>query len=393
MNSPKRIAVLLSAVSAVLAVASSPGLSPAAGLDSASALTSLPTPVLHRVHRLPLPQRAERVLSWSAPGLGEHAIDDFESASWPDGERWVALLDLGSPESPLYAPAARDCRASQGSRALWSAGGGSLGESLSCGSAAPADRQTSALLALDLASIGQAASAHLLFDVWADAGPTEGLLLNILAFDGTGTPTERHIVYSATGSSSDWSRRVTVDLTRLVDRLDPGWVADLRGQLAYVEFLFLEDGTNVAGQGMFVDNLALEASGPAPIVVTPAPSATPAEIERTQACSTEPDCKTLMVSAYVDARCDRRFRSGQDYRVTSRPRIDIEAGGERLGTRLDARGYATFRLLTGGGATVTLAVPEGLAFCANAVHPVVLDPDDFAAYGLTRLELRLQRQP
>jgi hypothetical protein len=252
------------------------------------------------------------------------------------------------------------------------------------------------VLALDLAALRGAAGLDLLLDIWADAGPTEGLLVNVLRFGPDGDALERRVVYSATGRSTEWSREVRIDLTRLEDRLDPLWRGDLRGQLAYLELLYLAAGDAPAGQGIFVDNLAIEAVAPTPIVVTPRPepTATPAataEIERTEACDAEPDCRTLQVWAYIDYRCDRRFQPGVDERVVSRPRVHITAGAEQLGTRLDNRGYATFRLPVSAGASVTLTEPEGLTSCANAANPIVMEPTHFAAYGLTRVEFRLQR--
>jgi hypothetical protein len=349
--------------------------------------------VLGGARALPAPSLPARTSAWVAPGIGRYVVDDFESDPWPRADQWVAVLDLGSPGQAQIAPAPRDCRAAGGSRSLWSAGGGSQGQTLACGSAAPRNRQTSAVLALDLAAIGRASGAWLTFDVWADAAPAEGLLINTLVFDPAGAAHERRIVYSATGRSVDWSRGVRLDLTRLVDRLDPTWSGDLRGQLAYLEFLFLADGSTPAGQGMFVDNVAVESWSLPPVVVTPQATATsPADTDRTEACTTEPDCRTLRVWAYIDYRCDRRFQYGVDERVTSNPRVEVDAGGEKLGTRLDERGYATSRVRSSGGAIVTLTELLGMSFCANSVHPVVVEPDHFTG-SLTRVELRLQRTP
>jgi len=394
MNHARNLALLLAALG--LAAASLHTAAPARGHDHVEGLTAVPTALLARAESMAAPQLPWRMTAWVAPGEGRHVIDDFEADAWPDRRSWVAAVDLDAPADPAFVWAPRDCRAAAGQRSLWAVGGGSAGSVLPCDGPAPRPRQASAVLALDLAALRGAAALDLLLDVWADAGPTEGLLVNMLRFGPGGDALERRVVYSATGRSTEWSREVRIDLTRLEDRLDPLWRGDLRGQLAYLELLYLAAGDAPAGQGIFVDNIAIEAVAPTPVVVTPRPEPTvtpaaTAEIERTEACDAEPDCRTLQVWAYVDYRCDRRFQPGVDERVVSQPRVHITAGAEQLGTRLDNRGYATFRLRVSSGASITLTEPDGLTSCANAANPIVMEPTHFAAYGLSRVEFRLQR--
>lgn len=392
-----QLVALLLVVIGVAAVASLPTAT-AARMAPAPGLTVAADAAIGSTDGLPVPAIAARTTAWVAPGYGRFLVDDFESGVWPNPELWPVVVDLTAPGADAYFWAPTDCLASDGARSLWSVAGGTAGSSLACGAEAPDGRQTSAILGLDLSALRSAGSLHLLVDIWADAAPTEGLLLNYLDFGPDGVVTQRRVVFSATGRSVAWSREVSIDLTSLRDRRDPGWTGDLRGQFAYLEFLFLSDAGAAAGTGIYVDNVRVESALPTPIVVSPVPSPSPTpaateEIERTEACTTEPDCRLLQVWSYVDYRCDRRFQPGVDERVTSRPRIDIVAGSERLGTRLDARGYATFRLLSRDGATIEMTMPDGYQTCDNSPNPVQLAESDFSRYGLTQVEFRLRRTP
>jgi hypothetical protein len=382
---------------AMLALLSLPALAasraggPASGADPRGHLTEVSAAVAHQLERAAAPALPQRISAWVAPGLGRQVVDDFEAPAWPDRNRWVALVDLVSQQAPQYLAAPRDCRAASGGRSLWSVGGGAAGAALACGQPAPRSRQTSSVLALDLTAIGGAATASLTMDIFADAAPTEGLLLSVLVFDPSRLDVERHLVFSATGHSVDWSRDVKVDITDLKDRFDPSWHADLRGQLAYLEFLFLSDDSAPAGQGIFVDNVAVESAAPPPVIVTPVPTVTPTVVERTEDCTTEPDCRVLQVWSYIDYRCDRRFQPGVDERVVTMPRLDVNNGGQLLGTHLDKRGYASFRLLTSPGAVVELELPPKTSMCPGSPNPADLQAKNFARYGVTTLEMRLQR--
>jgi hypothetical protein len=356
---------------------------------------------------------AHELTAWVAPGTGRYLIDDFESTSWPDQDVWVALLDLTSTADASYIWSPSDCRSADGQRALWSIGGGAGRPPVACDEQYPAELQTSALLALDLSATYSAASLALIFDIWADASPSEGLVITYVEFDATGNAVQRRPVYSATGRSSAWTRGVSLDLTNLRDARDPSWQIDLRGRFAYLELLFVSDGSGSGGQGVFIDNLALDSRPQPPVVVTPVPSrtlipsatpaatetpvptvpaATPTPTDRTEACTNEPDCRSLEVRAFVDYRCDGAFQNGVDGIVRSQPRVDIEAGAELLGTNLDPRGRATFRLPISSGASVTMAVPDGFEMCDNSPNPLDMEPDDFRASGLTRVYFRVVPQ-
>lgn len=340
------------------------------------------------------------------PGAGRTVIDDFESPSWPESDRWVYVGDLVNDATLAIEWSTSECRAAEGQQSLWAIGGGPAGAGQTCGTDYPSALQTSALLALDLSAIRSARALDLVFEAWADASPYEGLYVNLIEFDDVGIATSRRTVMSATGRSADWSE-VRLDLIRLTDELDPGWVGDLRGQFAYFELLLLTSDAALAGEGMFVDELAVEVVEQPPWIVTPVPSMTltpsstpspaatltpttaPTPADRTEACHDEPDCRSLEVRSFVDYACDGTYQNGVDGTVRSGPRVDIVAGPELLGTNLDSRGRATFRLPTSAGANVRMEVPDGYVMCQNSPNPLDMEPDDFRATGLTRVYLRV----
>jgi hypothetical protein len=99
----------------------------------------------------------------------------------------------------------------------------------------------------------------------------------------------------------------------------------------------------------------------------------------------------VIVTAYVDHRCDSRNRPGVDLPVSSGARVDIVAGAELLGAELGWSGTARFRLPSANGADFTFEVPDRYEMCPSAPNPVHLDAGDFASRGPTRVDFRVTR--
>jgi hypothetical protein len=341
------------------------------------------------------------------------AIDGFEDAAWPGGmpaspiARWLpaSLTDLvGGPFG--YHWASSDCRARAGSRSLCATCGGAGGQQLSCGDPYPDSVASSVVMVLDLAAYREMDQLDLVMDVWADAEPHEGLILNLLDYAPDGKLRARHPIRSATGTLRDWARDQRVDLLDLRDELDPTWRRSLAGQIVYLEVLFISraDGNN--GEGIYIDSLAVElqertivvtpvpTSTPSPTaspVASPLPSATPAA-DRTVFCPAGEPCGRLRVEAFVDLRCDGRFQAGLDSWVANQ-RVEVDlGGGTTLGTALSRRGSAYFLLPTRRGAEVRFEVPAGYRLCGNSANPRLLTESDFGRFGNKQIDFRVVRQ-
>jgi hypothetical protein len=343
------------------------------------------TAAIEAVQRLPRPTLRADTVPWLVPA-GEHVlIDDFEAVPWPNPERWVQVLDLnGAATGGEYLWAPRNCHPAGGARALWAVGGGANGQGLACGQAYPDNAASSALLALDLTGKGGVQHLALSFDIWADAAPNEGLFVNYVMFNGQGATVERRTVYSATGRASAWARGVSLDLTDLHDRLDSTWRKDLRGQVAYLEFLFVSVPNQPDGEGIFLDNLFLD-SEDAVVIVTPT---TP---NLTIGCTTGADCGTLTTRGFVDNRCDGRYQPGLDTPVRG-ARVDVSAGAVSLGTTLSKSGNAFFRVPLSDPISVQFAVPDGYMMCSNSAQTVALSAANFAPFGRKQVEFRITRR-
>lgn len=324
--------------------------------------------------------------AWVAPGEGRHAIDDFESGTWPDASVWPLVSDLTGAADGEYLWAPSRCHAAGGSASLWAVGGGASGATLACGAPYPPAQQTSAVLALDLAGLHSAGHVDLVFDVWADAGPNEGLFINHLVFDADGVLVARRIVYSATGRAAAWARGVRLDLTDLRDPYDSAWQMDLRGQRAYLELAFLSNGGSVAGEGIFVDNVAVDAQPRPPIIVTPVPpTATPVPADRLVACGREPECKTIIVQVFDDYLCDGRYRNGLDYALRGAARVEIVAGAEVLSAPLGTSDTLFFRVPMTTDALVSVSAPSAYALCPGLSNPRTVKPGDFGRKDFVKL--------
>jgi hypothetical protein len=334
--------------------------------------------------RWPLPAPPVDAQPWAPATTGRSLLDDFEGTPWPRADRWVQVLDLTGPAAGDYAWAPRGCHPAGGSRALWAIGGGLDGARLACGASYPGEAAASALLYLDLSAQRDAARLGLTFDIWPDAAPNEGLFINFVAFDAAGTPLERRTVYSATGRGRTWARGIRLDLTDLRDRRDPAWQTDLRGQLAYLEFLFVSMPGQPTGEGIHLDNLYVESEDA--VVATPTPGG-----NQTVGCAVGDDCGTLTVRAFVDGRCDGRFQPGLDSPLRG-ARVDVTAGAMALGTTTSKSGNAFFRVPLQAPIDVGLTVPDGYAACANSAASVRLTAADFRPFGRKHLDFRLTRR-
>lgn len=402
-------------------------------MSSASTRTMAPAAVAAALE-LPVPSpSADRVLALlqATPaggpigdeGLQQQrarlALDDFERSDWPAGTpldarlAWIpsSLTDLiGGPFG--YHWALSDCQVGGGSSSLCAVCGGTGGDQLACGDAYPDRVASSVLLRLDLAAWREMDQLDLVMDVWADAEPHEGMILNYLDYAPDGSLIARHPVLSTTGTLRDWARDQRLDLLELRDELDPTWSRSLAGQIALFELLFVssEDGGN--GEGIFVDNLAIELQ-PRTVVVTPEPSptataspspiaspspvpsatpiASPTPSNATVYCPPGSDCSRLRVEAFVDLRCDGRYQAGLDRWVDGQ-RVDVDVAGIQLGTTLSRNGSAYFLLPTSSGITVRFEVPAGFRMCGNSPNPRILGPADFGRFGNKQIDFRIVRQ-
>jgi hypothetical protein len=378
---PVIVLVVLAGLASTAALHAAPG---------AGALVPAGAAALAVVQGLPTEDLPRGVDAWTAHGEGRHLIDDFESPAWPAAEVWALVADLTGPSDWEYLWASTQCRAASGNGSLWSVGGGADGSQLTCGASYAAAQQSAAVLALDLSALHSMSRADLVFDVWADAAPDEGLFVNYVEFDTSGNMVTRRTVYSATGRVSTWYRDARIDLTRLRDALDGSWGLDLRGRTAYLEILFVSVGATPGGEGIFLDNLALDVEARPPVVVTSvAPTSTPPATERTTACTTEPDCRTLIVEVYDDFRCDGRYRAGLDFPVRGPVHLDVTAGNARLSTDVGVSRTAYLRLPMAAGAEVRLTHPDGYVACAGSPNPRQIRLSDFGGKTYARVTFSL----
>jgi len=315
-------------------------------------------------------------------------IDGFERADWPAGStgytRWLpqTLRDLRRPGGG-YHWASSDCRGSTGDRALCAVCGGPAAAVRRCGDLYPAGAASSVLLLLDLSRHRQVERLDLVLDIWADAAPDEGVLVNYLRYDSLGELLDRRTIYSATGRLRDWARSQRLNLLAVRDQLDPAWRANLAGQIVYVEFLFLSQVAMPGGEGVYIDNLAIE-SRPSTVAVTPVPTPSIGNFF----CPAGATCGTLQVEGFIDYRCDGRFNSGVDRRLNG-DWVDILAGATPIGAKLGTSGSAFFRLPIDADVRVTLIPPPGHKMCANSPSPVTLVPADFGRYKRKKLTFRV----
>ena len=347
--------------------------------------------------------------TWQAlPREGWQLIDDFEARDWPRALTWPLVADLNAPfvTGRGYPWAPSPCESAPGTRALRAVGGGD-GATLDCGAAYPAAVASSALLSLDLSRLSGARVANLRFDLWVEADPDEGLLVQLLRFTDDGAVRERRVVYSATGRVARWARAQHIDLTRLTDARDPAWQHDLRGGRAFLELLFVStDGGEGGARGVLVDNLGLEVELAAPtatprpsLTSTPDPGTTPpaptpaAPVERSNLCTDIRNCHSLSVRAWIDRGCDGRNQVGHDGPLREEPRVDVRVGasGEALGTRLSRTGRAVFAFPPDAPVVVSLDLPQGFEMCPGAPNPARIEADDFNRYGRAAVDFRLQR--
>lgn len=360
----------------------------------AAILARVPPPTLPESERVPV-ERSDAASAPAAPAAGDQreAIDGFERGDWPAGAsgstRWLAetLMDLNRPGGG-YHWASSACRASEGARALCPTCGGPQGTGRACGEAYPEQTAASILLRLDLSNRGNLERLDLVMDIWADAAPDEGLLVNYIRYDQNGVPQERRTIYSATGRPRAWAPGQRINLLAARDRVDPSWQRSLSGQIVYLEFLFLSHPGSPPGEGIYVDALALE-SRLATVPVTPVP--TPSQVNRRIYCPDLGVCGTLQVETYVDYRCDSRYQAGVDRRLGGLW-IDLRAGSDVLGALTSRGGSAFFRLPVDNAVTVTFTPPPGHRMCDNSPNPATLDPADFGRYKRKKLSFRVTPQ-
>ncbi len=374
---------------------------------------------------LPVP---ERVASSRAPGEPagsggaealqqptDRLLDDFERTAWPGGApnssllTWLpsSLADLWAAPGAGFFWAGSACQAASGTRSLCPICGGPQGAGHACGARYPELTAGSVTLRLDLGAQQGMAELDLRLDIWADAEPHEGLVVNYLEPVPGGGPARRRTLRSFTGNLQSWARDQKVALLDARDEEDPAWRADLSGRIVDIELLFISHSNQPGaqnGQGLFLDNLRLWAR-PRTVVVTPQPSVTPRASatapatplptlpptgDRNVFCPAGEPCGRLRVETYVDARCDGRFQAGVDTWLAGQ-RIDVVTGGEPLRATTSRLGSAYFLLPTRRDTTVAFTAPAGYQLCANSPAPLRLGAADFGRWGNKQVSFRVKR--
>ena len=333
----------------------------------------------------------------AAPQVADqrHVIDAFERAGWPaaagsPGLGWAywlpqTLADLRrSPGGYVWATST--CHAAAGDRGLCAVCGGE-GTALACDAAYPPDTAPSILLFLDLSKKQNMDRLDLVMDIWADTPPDEGVLLNYVTYDRAGEVVERRTIHSATGRLRDWARNQRINLLSVRDQMMPGWQASLAGRLVYLEFLFLSHAGTGKGEGLHIDNLALE-SRPATIPVTPMPYPTPSSPSHAYYCAKGMSCGTVQVEGYVDYRCDGRYQAGVDRRLSGQW-VDVVAGIVPLRARLSPSGSAYFILPIDADVIIRVEIPPGQKMCVNSANPLTLHPSDFSRSTRKKVSVRM----
>ncbi len=388
--------------------------------DLRAALDSAPPPIEgERIQALLQPESG---IGEGSQGLLQNptrlALEDFEDGSWPAGTSlhpaasWLveSLTDLRGG-SFGYHWAGSDCRAAGGLRSLCAICGGTGGQQLGCDDPYPDGVASSVILRLDLAPWREMDRLDLVMDIWTEAEPHEGLIVNYLDYARDGSLRGRHAIRSFTGQLMDWARDQRIDLLRAVDEEDPSWTRNFAGQIILLELLFVSSEDAGNGRGIYIDDMALEFESSTVVVtaeasptatasatprstptpsVGPSPSATPGD--RTVYCPSGQDCSRLRVEAFIDLRCDGRYNAGVDSWVTGR-RIDlVTGGGVALGGPLSRRGSIYFLLPSRDGAEVRFDVPSGYEMCANSPNPREVSAGDFGRFGNEQIDFRIRRQ-
>jgi hypothetical protein len=345
----------------------------------------------------------------------DRLLEDFERGGWPGGApaapilTWLptTLTDLWAAPGAGYFWATSVCQAGSGVRSLCPICGGPQGGGHACGARYPELTAASVVLRLDLGAQQGLSELQLRLDIWADAEPHEGLVVNYLERQpGVPAPTRRPL-RSFTGDLKAWARDQRVDLLNARDEEDPRWRADLSGKVVDLELLFISHSNQPGvqnGQGIFVDNLRLW-SRPRTVVVTAQPSATPRVTatatptplptlpptgDRNVFCPSGEPCGRLRVETYVDSRCDGRFQSGVDSWLAGQ-RIDVNTGGELLRATTSRLGGAYFLLPTRRTTSVSFTPPAGYQLCANSPAPLSLSTADFGRWGNKQVAFRVKR--
>ena len=225
-------------------------------------------------------------------------------------------------------------------------------------------------------------------------------MVNHVSFDASGVMEQRRILLTATGRSRAWWPGMTLDLTRLEDRLDSGWTGDLRGHLAYIEFLFVSHDGSLDATGAYVDNVLIDfeipptpTASPTPpptATPTPLPTGTPGIVDRINACGTISDCDSLTIRAYTDYGCDGRFQPGVDAPLSG-ARVRVTADAELLGAELSRTGFGTFRFPRAGLVTSELTLPDGYEMCPGSPNPAVLEGRRFSRTGRASITFGIRR--
>lgn len=345
----------------------------------------------------------------------DRLLEDFERAAWPGGAAvsplltWLptTLTDLWAAPGAGYFWASSSCQAAGGARSLCPICGGPQGAAHACGARYPELTAGSVTLRLDLSAQQGLSELTLRLDIWADAEPHEGLVVNYLEPMGGGASARRRTLRSFSGDLKAWARDQRVDLMAARDEEDPAWRADLSGRIVDLELLFISHSNRPGvqnGQGIFIDNLRLYGR-PRTVVVTPQPSATsrasatapatplptlPPTGDRNVFCPVGEPCGRLRVETFVDARCDGRFQAGVDQWLAGQ-RIDVVTGGEPLRATTSRLGSAYFLLPTRRDTTVSFTAPAGYQLCSNSPVPLRLSAADFGRWGNKLVAFRVKR--
>lgn len=143
-----------------------------------------------------------------------------------------------------YTWGKRNCRAAGGSYSGWAVGGGSRGQSLTCGSNYPDNAGTG--LVYGPFSLADARAAEVLFDYWFNSEEDYDLLYITASIDG-----REFYGLERSGDSGGW-RSERFDLTNVYV------LGNLAGQpQVWIGFSFGTDGDTNEPEGAYVDNIVL----------------------------------------------------------------------------------------------------------------------------------------
>jgi hypothetical protein len=268
------------------------GLAPAAVAMPAGTGSAAPTSsgaVQAWLASQPVPRLPASALAPSRPGAwpvaaagGPHylaVVDDFEESAL-NPELWPLVADLDGPVNGEYFWGISAIRAASGSQSFWAVGAGADGSTLQPNDNYPCGARSAAWLKLDLTGWSDPRQLDLLFDFWlnlrtVDEGGVvpDGLFVSYLepsADDPLRMERVTLKAITAENPAAFWREPETIDLLAAKEIYPPYREWNFSGQVVIFEFLFKSKDPPCMSlpEGVFVDNIRLEADTPPGTVPT-----------------------------------------------------------------------------------------------------------------------------